>query len=677
MDTLTQPKAPPVSRKVVLIIAGAVVAALVIGLVVRAAISPKDTSASRATFTVVRGPLKLAVNETGELQAADSIKITPEIDGEGTIVELVDEGTRVKKGDVLVKLDKTQLEQTLADTEIEVENAKANLTRAQEQRKIQEISNSTDIAKAELAVDAARMELDKYGTILLDADGFLDTDSYLAAGVPVDSVLSTDSYLASNAPAEALLSTDSYLTSNAPAEAILNTDSYLASVEDILSTDSRLTSAVPSQGEAYQAFRDAELAITRAESELERAQSDFKDMDVLLQKGFVTKNDYIADELKVTEAERKLESARLAHYILRTYTYPKTLAQKQADLKQAQDRLEQARLSAGSEMTQKDVAIKEAQSVLDMKDKQLADTKDNIDKMTITAPEDGLILYGDPANWRHQNPVQVGAKVYRGQTILTLPRVSSMVAATRVQERDVNKVKIGQQATVTLPAIPGVTLNGRVTKVSSVASSGQRWWASSEVKTFDVEVTLDDSEPRMKPGMSCDVEILVGTLENILYVPVNAVFREGGADVCYIVSSSKTTPVTVKLGESDDLYVQITDGLKEGEKVLLYSVASPSTIAQGAARPEAAANAKRPEAQGANAGAAPDAGKGNQTPKAPEAAPAAGEPPKQEAAPSGAEPPRQERGGAGGEEPRQGGRGGGPGGPPGGPGGRGGGGARQ
>ncbi len=524
-------------RKAYLIVAAAAVAALVLGLVVKSALSGKTATEGTAKYTVKRGPLDIKITETGEIQAADNIKITPEIQGQATIVELVEEGARVKKGDVLVQLDKSQLEQDAANMEITVENSQADLTRAEEQRKIQELTNSTDIAKAQLAVQAAEMEVAKYGTVLLNAGGFLATDSYLEPGAP-------------------------------------------------------------EMGEAYQQFRDAELAIMRAETDLERAESNFEGMDELLAKGFVTKNDFISEELSVLEAERKVESMQLAHFILRTYTYPKTLAQKASDLQQANNRLTQVELSATSEMTQRDVAITEAKTVYDMKLKQLQDLKDRIEKMTILAPEDGLVLYGDPTNMWGNTVIEIGSTVNRGQTILTLPKVTSMVAATKVLERDVNKVKAGQTAIVRMPALPDLNLVGTVAKVSSVTSSGQRWWMASEVKTFDVEVTLDTADPRMRPGMSCDVDIEVETLPDVLYVPVNAIFKGGSGYVCYVLSGGSPAAKRVTVGESNDLYVEVTSGLEDGDDVLLYSVTGASGQLAEAAQ---AATGGRPSAPSTDA----------------------------------------------------------------------------
>ena len=526
------------------IVGGAVVAAVALGLAVRFWPGTAAEGTDKATYQVRRGELRIAVHQTGDMQAKDSIKIQPEVEGQATIIELVDEGTRVKKDDVIAKLDATELEKQVLDREIDLENAKSNQLRAEEQKKIQELSNDTNIARAILALDAARMDFDKYGAAKLTAEGFLDTDSYLRSG-------------------EYRL----FGSHGIP--------------DRILGSDSCLVVGPLTRGDAYQQFRDAELEISRARTDLERVETDFKGMDILVTKGFVTKNEYIAKDLEVEEAGRRLESTQLKHYMLKKFTYPKGLQEKQTGLKQAKDQLEQARLQANSEMTQRNSAIKEAKSVYEMKEKNLKKMRDRLEKMVVKAPEEGIVLYGDDADWWSRQQVKVGGQVWRGMTLITLPRVTNMIAATKVMERDINKVKAEQKAVVTIPALPGVSLNGKVSKVSSVSSQGRRWWMPSDIKTFDVEITLEGSDPLMKPGMSCEVEILINTLADVLYVPVNAVYKDSGKDVCYVVSKSKVSPVEVKIGDGSDLYVEIKEGLTEGQNVLLYSAAGPGQAQEG------------------------------------------------------------------------------------------------
>jgi HlyD family secretion protein len=564
------------------IIAAAVVAAVVLALVVKTFLGGGSGASERATFAVKRGPLDVKIVQTGELQAAESLRIIPEIRAQATIVSIVDEGTRVKKGDVIVQLDSSSLEDAEGDQAIEVENAKANLIRAEEEKKIQELQNQTNIASARLSLDNARMDLDKYGQVMLTPGGFLDMRYYPDAEADVES---------SDAVAAAL---------DPPAPAVpVDSTAALA----VVSTDAAPVATVQ-RGQAFQSFRDAELAIERATTDLEKARMDFDKMDELVDKGFVTKNDYLEDQLKVVEAERKLESARLAHFILRTYEHPKNLARYRADVRQREDQFKQAELSAGAQMAQRDANIAQAKATFDRRNSTLAETRDRIAKMTITAPDDGLVLYGDERRPMDKENIKVGGRANEGSVLVTFPSVGRLIAATKVPEKDIYRVRPGMPAEVTAPALVDVLFTGKVSKISSVASTTNRWMAASEAKVFDVEIPIDQPDARVKPGMSCRAEILIATIPDCLYVPVNCVFKQEGRDTCTVVSGSAMASRAVTLGETNDIYVQVTKGLDEGDRVLLYSVA-PSEVSVAPAGAESDARRAPQAAPDADAAAAP------------------------------------------------------------------------
>ncbi|MHC4713288.1 MAG: efflux RND transporter periplasmic adaptor subunit [Planctomycetota bacterium] len=499
--------------KPLLVVAGAVVLAVALGLAIKSAGGGRGEGPEKATFVVVCGPLDIVIKQTGELQTKNPTRITAEISGEATISELAEEGKRVKKGELLVKLDSSQQEEQLANQEIEVENSRAQLVQAQENKKIQELNNKTSIASAQLELTNAGRAREKYGDVALNEGGFLDEEIYSGA-------------------------------------------------------------EAPESGEAYQAFRDAELEIDRAETELTRAKRDFADMDELEEKGFVTHNDYIDAELKVLEGERKLESAQLKHSLLRLYNYPSRVAELDAAVEKAEAKLEEAELSAAAQMIQKEAAITRYERVSEKQQEKLEELQEEVEKMTVMAPEDGLVLYGDESRPWERDRIQVGAQVRRGQVIITLPRVSEMMAVSKVLERDINKVAEKQKAAVRIPALQDMELSGEVTKVASVADSGRRWHSASETKTFEIQISLEKTHERMKPGMSCNVEIMVERIEEALYVPVNAVFKNEGKDVCHVVTGDGAESRPVKVGKSNDIYAEILEGLSPGEEVYLYSVSA-------------------------------------------------------------------------------------------------------
>jgi HlyD family secretion protein len=114
------------------------------------------------SFVVKRGPLRISVTESGTIQAREQIIIKSEVEGRTTILSLVEEGTIVKKGELLVELDSSRLLDERIDQEIRVQNADAAFIRARENLAVDENQAQSNIDKAELTLEFAKQDLRKY-----------------------------------------------------------------------------------------------------------------------------------------------------------------------------------------------------------------------------------------------------------------------------------------------------------------------------------------------------------------------------------------------------------------------------------------------------------------------------------------------------------------------------------
>ena len=115
-----------------------------------------------ATFAARRGPLTISVLESGTIKAREQIILKSEVEGHSTIITLIDEGTRVKKGDLLVELDVSSLVDERIDQEIRVQNAEADYVNARENLAVVNNQGQSDIEKADLTLKFAREDLRQY-----------------------------------------------------------------------------------------------------------------------------------------------------------------------------------------------------------------------------------------------------------------------------------------------------------------------------------------------------------------------------------------------------------------------------------------------------------------------------------------------------------------------------------
>ena len=122
----------------------------------------EDPMSNLSTFVAKRGPLTISVLESGTIKAREQIILKNEVEGRTSIISLVPEGTRVKKGDLLVELDASQLADNKIDQEIRVQNAEAAYINATESFAVVKNQAESDIDKAKLTLEFAEQDLDQY-----------------------------------------------------------------------------------------------------------------------------------------------------------------------------------------------------------------------------------------------------------------------------------------------------------------------------------------------------------------------------------------------------------------------------------------------------------------------------------------------------------------------------------
>jgi HlyD family secretion protein len=157
-----------------------------------------------------------------------------------------------------------------------------------------------------------------------------------------------------------------------------------------------------------------------------------------------------------------------------------------------------------------------------------------------------------------------GDRVNPGTIAFQIDDLSRLLVDVSVSEVDINRVKVGQEATLSFDAILGKEYKGVVTRVDRVGSSAQG------VVDFVVTVELVDADEDVKPGMTAAVNIVVEKLENVLQVPNRAVRAQSGRRVVYILQNDQLAQVEIKLGASSDTYSQVLEGnLQVGDLIVL------------------------------------------------------------------------------------------------------------
>jgi len=331
--------------------------------------------------------------------------------------------------------------------------------------------------------------------------------------------------------------------------------------------------------------RKNEITIKEMTTAAEKAGKKYKDSKALFErnKDFITQSELDQDQQDSERTAVALERAQVDRDIFEEYTLPMTTRDKQVAIEDAQLGLDTASKRAESTLRQKQVAVEQNEKRLKKMQDQHKEQQEELVKMVLKAPCPGIVIYGDPRyGWWDQNNFKVGGEIWGGNTLFTIPDLRIMQVKVQIHEADINKIKTDMVANVTMDTYAGLTLNGKITKIAAIAAgAGNPWSGEQDVKKFDVEVTLEGTtKVELKPGISAKAEIMVDTRKDAIYVSLQCAFLEAGKQWCYaLAADKKPAKREVKPGMSNESYIEILDGLQEGEQVLLYNPSVPTGAA--------------------------------------------------------------------------------------------------
>ncbi|MBE0540692.1 MAG: HlyD family efflux transporter periplasmic adaptor subunit [Verrucomicrobia bacterium] len=568
------------------------------------------SDAAIPTFAAKRGLLEITVLEGGSLQALEfqEIKCEVRVGYQGTkILKIVEEGYLVTEEDVrtnkvLVELDSSELEKQIVQQEIQYQSAVASLTDAEQNYEIQLNQNASDIKAAEQKARFARMDFDKFlgDTVTAEIIVQLGLDQLLAAASTnnVEATLHADeATMAQPRPQPPPNSPTMPVTK----PMVVHTDGpVLASVISIAqpppitpppsaAADIEESPAAPiatlafdfakyadievlGDGEAKQKLRKFEDDLQVAQKELGQSKATLEGTGRLFDKGFVTRTDLQRDELAYENSRLKVQTAETASALFLKYEFTKSAEESLSKYAEAVRELDKARRLAISKLAQARAKLKSAQGQFGVQTRQKKDLAEQLEKCTLPAKKAGLVVYGanrdDMMFYGGEERIREGAAVRERQTIITIPDTTRMSVNVKIHESYIKKVQRGLKARITVDAFPDEVLTGEVTKVGVLPDSQNRWM-NPDMKVYLTTIAIDGTHDWVKPGMSAKVEILVNRLDDVVYVPVQAVSPGDGKHLCYVAHGLKPEQRVVEVGQFNDEFIEIKSGLAEGERVLL------------------------------------------------------------------------------------------------------------
>ena len=205
-----------------------------------------------------------------------------------------------------------------------------------------------------------------------------------------------------------------------------------------------------------------------------------------------------------------------------------------------------------------------------------ARARDQLDKTEITAPIDGVVTRLEV---EEGEMVVIGVQNQPGTILMTVSDLSAVNAEVKVAEADVLRLALDNPATVSLEAASGRTYTGRVVEIG--ASALPQIGTQAAAREFRVRVRLDGDVSALRPGLTCDAEILVAERSGVLTVPLQAVVQRGGDTGVFVVAGGVATFTRVTTGIIGGLAIEV-NGVDEGATVVAGPFQALRELADGA-----------------------------------------------------------------------------------------------
>lgn len=217
-----------------------------------------------------------------------------------------------------------------------------------------------------------------------------------------------------------------------------------------------------------------------------------------------------------------------------------------------------------------DEAREAGQAAFDMARAQFEQAQEQFDKTVIRAPISGTVAQ---VNIKAGETVIIGTMNNPGTVLMVIADMSRMQAIVDVDETDVVRVAPGQRATVEVDALPDTSFPGTVTRVGYMPSAANLLTtATARGTTFEVEITLDSTAPRLRPGMNVHADIVTAELDSVLIIPIQAAGRREvkgrETETVFIVKDGKAVLTPVRTGKSSDSDIEVVEGLAAGDVVI-------------------------------------------------------------------------------------------------------------
>ncbi len=328
-------------------------------------------------------------------------------------------------------------------------------------------------------------------------------------------------------------------------------------------------------GEYQQELETLKGDIKKTEEELSINKEEYERIRDQARLGYANVNQLESARLKVTQSQILLGVNKGKLEVLVKYTKPKKEKELSQTAEDSKRETQRARLEGEALMTQMKAAYDAAALTLSVEEEKLETFQRQIKACRLVATQAGEVVYASQKSSRGSEPVVIeeGAAVRERQAVINLPDLENMKIDARIHESRISRVMIGQPVEIEVDAIPGDPYRGRLQSISSVPLPGS--WPNTDLKEYEAIIEIRDDSARirkLKPGMTAQIRVVVeDRKEPTLQIPVQSVVSFSGHYYTYVLTASgkEAERRELKVGDANDEYMEILDGVAVGEMVVM------------------------------------------------------------------------------------------------------------
>lgn len=305
-------------------------------------------------------------------------------------------------------------------------------------------------------------------------------------------------------------------------------------------------------GLVKETVQEMEASIALARSNLTQAGERLEWTKKMKNKGYASIAQIQTDTQTYMTSDLTLQRQVSAYELFKRFTLPKTRKTLEADITTSQTTLDSEEVKLNRQVER-----------FKLLQKQVA-------RCTIKAPHDGVVYYyvdPNPRPGSESTQIEEGMAVRQEQRLFYLPDLSQMEVQVILNESVVDRVRPGLRASVEFDALPRVRLEGSIATVGQIPNrENQR---GEDIRYFLGVLKLDHSIEGLKPGMSAVVTFELPRRDGVIALPHEAVIADQDDPFCFVAVGDHLERRNVKIGQTTTDLIEITEGLKEGEEVVL------------------------------------------------------------------------------------------------------------